>query len=83
MAAFRDTRAVAERLNNNPGQIVSLMEGILTPDQVASFEDALFPAADEATRRRALEEARTILVRAGVPSEDSAVAALDLELASP
>ncbi len=83
MAAFRDTQAVAERLNNNPGQMASLLEGILTADQIVSIENTLFPAADEATRTRALEEARKTLIRAGVQPDDTVVTAIDRELATP
>lgn len=80
MPSFRDTPAVAERFNNNPDRIVSMLEGILTADQVAAIENVLFPVADEATRTRALVEARKVLLRAGLRSDDSVVVAIDNEL---
>lgn len=80
MSEFRDEQVMAERLNNNPHQIVTLLEGILTDEQMDAMEVALFPAPDRTERKAVLEEARQILVRAGIPIEDSAVTALDNEI---
>ena len=82
MSEFRDKQVMAERFNNNPNQIVTLLEGVLSDEQVAAMEVALFPAPDRTERKAVLEDARQILVRAGIPIEDSAVAALDNEIAA-
>lgn len=80
MSEFRDRRAVAERCNNNPKEFVALLESVLTNEQVSGIESALFPAPTEAVRKGALEKARLALIRAGLPTADTAVTALDAEI---
>lgn len=82
MSQFRNREEVTERFRNNPDQIVTLVEGVLSDQQVASIEVALFPQPSVEERKKALEAARRVLVRAGIQSDDPALLTLESEIAA-
>lgn len=82
MSLFENREAVVERFHNNPDQIVTLVESLLSDEQTASIETTLFPQPSAEERKEALETARRVLIRAGVPSDDRALSTLDSEIAA-
>lgn len=82
MSLFGNREEVVERFHNNPDRIVALVEGVLSDEQVASIEEALFPQPSEEERKEALEAARRILVRVGIQSDDPALLTLESEIAA-
>jgi hypothetical protein len=82
MPRFRDTNTVAERLHNNPSQAAALLESVLNDQQIAALEFALFPVPTADARREALVAAQRVLLRAGLPQDDPALAAITAEIAA-
>ena len=73
---FDDPARIANAMDNNPRRCVAMLDNILTPEQAAEFESALFPPATDAEKKAALENAKLGLKRAGIvmPEIDSAIA---------
>lgn len=74
-----DSQAVRERFDNNPRQFIASLEALMTAEQLTALESTLFPEPDDPRRKRALEAARLVLLRAGVSADNSAVLSLDAE----
>lgn len=79
MSEFTDPEAVAERMHNNPAVTVSVLESILTEQQVTAVELQLMPEPSTDERKQVLREAVRLLKRAGLPEDDAIVAAIRRE----
>ena len=53
----------------------------LSQAEIDSLEDLIAPVPDTETKRTALDKAKQVLLSAGLPSTDAAIAVLDSELA--
>jgi hypothetical protein len=75
-AKFTSRERVAETMDSNPERVVSILETILSSEQAAEFERALFPPASGEEQKRGLEAVRTQLLRLGLSDSDPLVQAV-------
>lgn len=80
-ARFSDPERLAALMDSAPERVMHVLEGVLSEEQVAQVETALFPEASTWQKVRALEQARKELVRAGFDEHGGVLAAVDAGLA--
>jgi hypothetical protein len=68
---FTDSERVARFLDNSPDAAVRLLEGVLSREQGATLEKAMFPEASMDEKRQAYKEIDMALSRIGVNADDS------------
>ena len=80
-SSFSDADRVMYWCRHNTTAIIPLLESVLTPAQAAQLETAMFPEPTDAQRQVALRRARRVLIDSGLNTSDTAVKALDVEMA--
>ncbi|GMU91690.1 MAG: hypothetical protein AMXMBFR4_07480 [Candidatus Hydrogenedentota bacterium] len=75
-AKFTSRERIAETMDSNPEWVVSILETILSSEQAAEFERALFPPVSGEEQKRRLEAVKTQLLRLGLSDSDPLVQAV-------
>lgn len=73
---FSSRERIAETMDSNPDRVVSILEGLLSAEQAAAFERALFVPVRDEDQKRGLETVRSQLLRLGLPESDPLVQAV-------
>ncbi len=70
-ARFSDPERVQLFLDNHPDAAVKLLESVLSQEQAAALEKAMFPEPSEDEKRSAYETVQATLKRIGLGADDA------------
>ena len=73
---FSSRERIVETMDSNPERVVSILETILSSEQAAEFERALFPPVSGEEQKRGLDAVKTQLLRLGLSDSDPLVQAV-------